>query len=122
MNVGTQAQVHDAEDDQFGTYDFLRSVIDLFAGPKSGVGVGVWIGTPERVEITGHLPRVLRKGLSRADAWYEPRRRGHIAWAEAWAVWHLTADCRGPRLAIPSLAALVELVAERRSMGGKHAR
>lgn len=103
MNVGTQAQVHDAEDDQFGTYDFLRSVIDLFAGPKSGVGVGVWIGTPERVEITGHLPRVLRKGLSRADAWYEPRRRG-------------------PRLAIPSLAALVELVAERRSMGGRHAR
>lgn len=105
-------------------YDFLRSAIDLFAGAKSGVGLGVISGlhSVEVVEITGHLPRVLRKGLSRADAWYEPRRRGHIPWVEAWAVWHLTADCRGPRLTIPSLAALVELVAERRSMGGKHAR
>lgn len=97
------------------TIDFLRGTIDLFSGPRHGVGVGVIEGggTP-LIEISGELPPAVRGGLKRAFAWWERRPRGGVPWDDAWAVWHLSRDGYGPRLAIPSLGALCEVIAARR--------
>lgn len=100
---------------EMSTVDFLRGAIDLFGAPRHGVGVGVIEdGGEPLIEISGELPRAARGGLKRAFAWWERPRRVWAPWANAWAVWHLSRDGYGPRLAIPSLGVLCEVLAARR--------
>lgn len=109
------------------TLHFVRSLLDLFAGPGHGLGVAVYgVGTAhERIEITrgGRLPKQLRAGLFHARAYWEarPRRGSSISWDDAPVVWHESQDNWGPRFAIPGVSALIDLVAERRVLleGGR---
>jgi hypothetical protein len=94
---------------------FLRELIDLFGGPSHGVRVGVIEdGEAPLIEISGELPPVVRGGLKRAFAYWERKPRGGCPWGKAWAVWHLSHDGCGPRLAIPSLGALLDVQVARR--------
>ena len=100
---------------EMSTIDFLRGVIDLVCGKGHAVSVGtIDNGGTCLIEIHGKLPPTVRGGLKRAHAWGERPRRGSIPWGSAWAVWHLSSDSFGPRLAVPSIGALVELLEERR--------
>ncbi|MGY4478626.1 hypothetical protein [Bradyrhizobium sp. USDA 3364] len=105
---------------RIATLHFVRSLLDLFAGPDHGLGVAVYgVGTAhERIEIIrgGRLPTQLRAGLPRARAYWEGRsRRGSsISWDDAPVVWHESQSGWGPRFAIPGVSALIDLVAERR--------
>lgn len=107
------------------TLDYLRELLDEYAGPGHGLRVTVYrVGsTDERIEITrgGRLPKQLRAGLSRARAYWEKPRKDSISWDDAPVVWHESQDGWGPRFAIPGVGALLDLVVDRRVLleGGR---
>lgn len=108
------------------TLNFVRSLLDVFAGPNHGLRVAVHGagGSPgEHIEIIGggRLPKQLRAGLKRAHAYWERSRRNSIPWDAVAVVWHESASGWGPRFAIPNIGVLLELVAERRALRGTRA-
>ena len=85
-------------------------------GPNHGLLIG---GTKdsETVEIRGHLPLALRNGFKFAHGYWENSPKPGVPWDDKLAaVWHLSEDGWGPRLAIPSEAALMDLLIARREM------
>jgi hypothetical protein len=96
------------------TIHIYRAALSLVGGPNHGLLVGVITSCDgQSVEILGSLPAASRKWLKKVAADGVPTR-GRIPWRLAKITWCERLNGRGPRYAIPDLAALLELVAERR--------
>ena len=94
--------------------DFWNETVILLCGRDHGLSIGGFRDSPS-VEICGHLPRALRKGFKFAHGYWENTPNPGVPWDEKLAaVWHLSEDGRGPRLAIPTEAALMDLLIARR--------
>lgn len=98
--------------------EFWRGLIDLVCGKGHRLKVGV-IGNghvdDEAIEISGELPPRLRRHLRRAVVWDEAHTsRGKRCVQRGKVTWNLNQDGTGPSYAIPSVDALIGLMAERR--------
>ncbi|CAB3753064.1 hypothetical protein LMG29739_01657 [Paraburkholderia solisilvae] len=103
-------------------HTFLTQLVDL-CGASGEVSVGTCDGPFERplIEITGKLPPAVRTRLRRAFAWWERKPRGGVWWTECFAVWHTSADGRGPRHEVASLGDMIDLLCARRATLGSAA-
>lgn len=100
--------------------DYCRGIVRLICGTNHGLWIG---GNDETIEISGHLPVALRKGLKTVRMWNQTRPRSGVLWDEQLAVWHLDDRClsSGRKLGIPDMNALIELLHKRRELLAKEA-
>jgi len=111
-----------------GTYDHVKNIIELFAGPDHGISLGTTTAQATWVELHCTLPVALRKGLRRV--YYptlligdrnERRRamRGKVDRGTMYATIflpHQSLKNGDAPFGVPTLGALVDLLVERRAV------
>lgn len=96
---------------------YWLGIVELICGKDHGLKI---TSNGETIEITGYLPRALRKGFKTVLMWNQWRPRSGVLWDEQLAVRHLTDPTRpcDRRIGIPDMNALIKLLYKRRELLG----